>query len=404
MKLVQIIFLFLCIVTGEGRAADIVGVGTGSESLSTTSITLDSKWLQTAAQSSGIAQVNEWNLSGENQHDGCGFLCTTITTPEPQKAAHMKGLVKLEQVGKQLVTVNGGNVNIRADFSEVAAHVIFYAGATKLDDQYLRDINNIGQTVDSGYQTACFELGCNYTMKTGFSGGKVALSISIPDLAGVKSFSIPETTIANVTLHLFSDNAGAGINNEKIFEYKGEIKLPALTINLPERCYTTLSGNTVTFKNDIDASTITTTGATAVDTKSITLTAHCNTTLLSKNVHASVKLMQVNGVEDNYKFKLTPQKNDYNLTRTLSVVAKHISSGSAGASTCDKDGNTMENNKLYYVGKVAFPGQSNGGLNDPYNITFNLCAFKKEGDSDLLPPGEYTGAVKVITRFYTADY
>ena len=223
----------------------------------------------------------------------------------------------------------------------------------------------------------------------------------VPVLLKAKSFTIAAITIATLTADLYSADVYTGIVNEKIFRHTVYIQTPALTVTFPERCYTNLSGNTITFKSDIDASAVTTTGSPAIDTKSITLKAGCNAISLSKDVHASVKLVQMSGVEDSYKFKLTPPKNNYGSSRSLSVVAKHIASGSAGGSTCDKDGNTMENNKLYYVGRVAFPG-SNGALKDPYPITFNLCAFSDDSAA-LLPPGGYTGAVRVVTRFYTSD-
>lgn len=404
MKLVQLVLLCSCLMAG-GVRADIIPVGSKSENLSSTSIMLDKEWLDKAAQSSGSAQVHEWNISGENQYGGCGFLCLEMTA-NSQKVSHMSGLVKINSNGEQTVYATGYKnlpVKINATLSNVTAHGVLYAKDKKVKDEYYTDVIGSGKVIDTGPFWDCLLIGCDFRFKAGISGGSVALSMSVPDsLLQGNSFTIPETTIATLIADFYSDDALQGIVNERVFRYTAYIKIPSLTITFPERCYTHLSGSTITFKSDIDASTVTTTGSPAIDTKSITLSAGCNAILLSKSVHASVKLVQMNGVEDNYKFKLTPKKNDYGLNRSLSVVARNIASGSAGAKTCGKDTNTMENNKLYYVGRVAFPG-SNGALNDPYNITFNLCAFRPEGSSELLPPGEYTGAVRVVTRFYTAD-
>ncbi|HFP5575863.1 TPA: hypothetical protein ACHIGH_005258, partial [Escherichia coli] len=92
MKLVQLVLLCSCFVAGGVRAAE-VSIGSSSESLSSASVTLDTTWLSGAQASGGMAQVHEWNLSGENQHDGCGFMCSVTPTPEAQKASHMAGLV-----------------------------------------------------------------------------------------------------------------------------------------------------------------------------------------------------------------------------------------------------------------------------------------------------------------------
>ena len=251
------------------------------------------------------------------------------------------------------------------------------------------------------YKRQSYIYGCSFSWKTGITSGIISLFVELPDKLMARTFTIPETTIGTLTTSLYSSTAGNGIVGD-VYVMSSSINLPAITINIPERCYTTLSGNTITFKNDIDASAVTTTGSPAIDSKSITLNARCHASYLSKNVYASVKLVQMSGVEDNYKFQFTPKKNDYGLSRTLSVVARHLSAGSTGAKTCDKDNNTMENNTLYHVGLVSFK-QSNGSLNDPYPITFNLCAFRPEGSSELLPPGEYSGVVRVVTRFYTAD-
>ncbi|HAP0836045.1 TPA: hypothetical protein J0892_004351 [Escherichia coli] len=402
MKLVQLVLLCSCFVAGGVRAAE-VNIGSSSESLSSASVTLDTTWLSSAQASGGMAQVYEWNLSGENQHDGCGFMCSVTPTPEAQKASHMAGLVGVKGGGEQTVKINGSDVKVKVTLNDITVHGALYRDTQKVVDEYL-SLNDGSEVVrDSGAKVECLLLGCTYKWVTGVSGGKITLSMGIPDKVGVSSFTVPELTIATVTSKLYSDNTGAGVNNEISFVYTGTIKLPALTINLPERCYTGLSGTTITFKSDIDASTVTADGGAAVDSRSITLNATCNTVLLSKSVYASVKLVQQSGVDDGYKFKLNPKKNEYNLNRYLSVVAKHVSSGAAGGTNCGKDTNTFEDGKLYNVGQVAFPGRPEQSVRDPYNITFNLCAFRPEGTSDLLPPGEHTGAIRVITRFYAAD-
>ncbi|HAX4763372.1 TPA: hypothetical protein JZF58_004860 [Escherichia coli] len=404
MKLVQLVLLCSCLMAG-GVRADIIPVGSKSENLSPASITLDKEWLNKAAQNSGSAQVKEWNLSGENQNGGCGFLCLEINTSSPQKAPYMRGLVNIGDAEEKVVSVdNGKSVKIKATLSDLSVHGVIYVNGQQKVNQYITGLKNgSSKSVDSGYQVSCLENGCSYQWKAGLSGGTVALSISIPDLVGAQSFTIPSTTIATVISDLYSENASAGITNEVVFRYTAEIKLPALTITLPERCYTQLSGSMITFKSDIDASTVTADGGPAVDSRSVTLNATCNTVLLNKSIYASVKLVQQSGVDDGYKFKLNPKKNEYNLNRYLSVVAKHVSEGAAGGTNCGKDTNTFDNGKLYNVGQVAFPGRPEQSVRDPYNITFNLCAFRPEGSSDLLPPGEYTGAIRVITRFYTAD-
>lgn len=405
MKLVQLLLLCSCLVAGGGRAAEIMETSK-SESLSSASITLDNAWL-TNASAYGSAQIHTWKFSEEQQNNGCGFLCLEINA-KSQKVSHMSGLVKINSNSEQTVypsELNGGAVKIKAALSDdIMVHGILYGQGVKRVDQYYTGVTGAGKVIDTGAMTECYlyVTGCDFSFKAGVSGGTVTLSMNVPDLLKAKSFTIPATTIATLTADLYSDDVYQGIVNEKIFRHTVYIKTPALTVTFPDRCYTTLSGSTITFKSDIDASAVTTTGSPAIDTKSITLNARCNAISLSKSVHASVKLVQMNGVEDNYKFKLTPPKNNYGSSRSLSVVAKHISSGSAGGSTCDKDDNTMENNKLYYVGRVAFPGSSNSALSDPYPITFNLCAFS-DVSAALLPPGEYTGAVRVVTRFYTSE-
>ncbi|EEI9160011.1 hypothetical protein CJQ79_003648 [Salmonella enterica subsp. enterica serovar Saintpaul] len=404
MKLVQLVLLCSCLVAGGVRAALVEH--NQSESLSSTAITLDNAWLD-GVTSSGSAQVHTWKFSDENQHDGCGFLCVDINA-SAFRAAYMTGQVSINSVGEQTVSpteLNGKAVKLKATLSDdVMAHGVIYVRGAKNAEQNLTGLSGDGATMKTGNVSECYLYvgGCDFRFLAGISGGSVTLSMSVPDLLQAKSFTIPPTTIAKLVAEFYSIDVGEGIVGNDKFRYTVYIQTPALTVTFPDRCYTSLSGNTVTFKNDIDASAVTGTGSPAIDTKSITLNARCDASFLSKNVYASVKLVQVNGVEDNYKFKLIPKKNDYGSSRTLSVVAKHITSGSQGGRTCDKDGNTMVNNEFYHVGLVSF-NQSHGSLNDPYPITFNLCAFRPEGSDELLPPGEHTGAVRVVTRFYSAN-
>ncbi|MJF13737.1 hypothetical protein DLQ82_17415 [Salmonella enterica subsp. enterica] len=404
MKLVQLVLLCSCLVAG-GVRADIIEQSQ-SGSLSSTAITLNNAWLD-GVTSSGSAQVHTWKFSDENQNNGCGFLCADINAPA-FRAAYMIGQVSVNSAGEQTIypsELNGKSVKIKATLSDdVTVHGAIYVRGSKNAEQNLTGLSGTGAMMKTGDVTECylFTGGCDFRFLAGISGGSVTLSMSVPDLLQAKSFTIPPTTIAKFAADFYSSAYDTGIIGEKVFRYTTEIKTPALTVTFPDRCYTTLSGNTVTFKNDIDASVVTVTGSPAIDTKSITLSARCDASFLSKNVYASVKLVQVNGVEDNYKFKLIPKKNDYGSSRTLSVVAKHLALGSQGGNTCDKDNNTMVNNEFYHVGLVSFK-QSHGTLNDPYPITFNLCAFRPEGSSELLPPGEHTGAVRVVTRFYSAN-
>ncbi|EFN7494501.1 hypothetical protein EF773_23785 [Escherichia coli] len=404
MKLVQLVLLCSCLVAGGVRAALVTH--TQSESLSSTAITLNNAWLDSVT-SSGSAQVHTWKLSDENQNNGCGFLCVDINAPA-FRAAYMTGQVSVNPNSEQTVSpseLNGKPVKIKATLSDdVTVHGAIYVRGVKNAEQNLTHLSGDGEKMNTGDVTECylFTGGCDFRFLAGISGGSLTLSMSVPDLLQAKSFTIPPTTIATLVAEFYSTDFGGGLVGDDKFRYTVYIQTPALTVTFPDRCYTTLSGNTVTFKNDIDASAVTVTGSPAIDTKSITLTARCDASFLSKNVYASVKLVQVNGVEDNYKFKLIPKKNDYGSSRTLSVVAKHLALGSQGGNTCDKDNNTMVNNEFYHVGLVSF-NQSHGTLNDPYPITFNLCAFRPEGSSELLPPGEHTGAVRVVTRFYSAN-
>ncbi|HAX4888286.1 TPA: hypothetical protein JZF81_004633 [Escherichia coli] len=408
MKLVQLVFLFFCIVTGEGRAENITVAGQSVNLPSASNVTLDDNWMAGSIYPDNKSAY-AWNIRDyASAGDGCGVLCTTLT--QSLKTGQTTGTAQFTpQTDEKIVSTDVGNIKIKLNFSNLTFYGLFTINGKQNTERYFPEdasvVNNTtyNYSFNSGLSPVCVNLGCMYSWKTGIVSGNISLFISLPDKLSTTTFTIPQTPVASFTTSLYSQVVDSSFRGD-IYVMSSTINIPAITITIPERCYTHLSGditgNAVTFRTDIDASALTSEGGRSLDSKTIQLTPNCNTKYISKSVHASVKLEPTSGIEDSYKFLLKPRSSTSD--RNMSVVAKHLSSGASGATICSNDNNTFNAGKYYSVGQVAFPGQSNGGLKAPYNITFNLCAFATD-TATLLAPGEYTGGVRLVTRFYTAD-
>ncbi|TJE65498.1 hypothetical protein [Escherichia coli] len=411
MKLVQLVFLFFSLAAGGTHASQIQVSGQSVNFASPGAITLTNDWLNGKKYPDNVS-VYTWNIQESSSNGGCGNLCTTLM--QNIRSGQARGDAVFTPRGEQSVVTKVGTVKIKTTFNNFKFYGLFTVNGAQKGNNYFptdstyTDFNSGSYTysLNSELLPQCLLLGCTFSWKTGISTGKVNLQIEIPDKLSTRTFTIPETPVATFTTTLYSQVVDSGYVGDT-YVMSSSVNIPEITITIPERCYTKISGdiagNTVTFSSDIDASTVTAEGAKSLDAKSIQLTAGCNTKYISKSVFASVKIMPTNGVEDGYKFKLTPRQSATpGADRYLSVVAKHLSQGAAGATTCGNDANTFESGKFYNVGRVAFP-ESNNALKDPYPVTFNLCAFNTANSENLLIPGAYTGGVRLVTRFYTAD-
>ncbi|HBB8937766.1 TPA: hypothetical protein JV404_005202, partial [Escherichia coli] len=338
-----------------------------------------------------------WDFSKETQVEGCGFFCVKVNPPSSFRALQTTGRAVFTPVKEQSITLSDGSTaKVTITFSGLS----FYG---KLSDSTGRDFDTTTTGIQSDTETSysfnsdnCSAgITCTYSFRTGIKSGTMGISISLPQYLKTKSFILKSMTVGEFQAKLYSQIVDASYVGSKEFVSTGELKIPNLTINIPERCYTYLSGNTITFRSDIDASLLTHDENIPLDSKSVLLTANCDARNLTKKVNVSARILPTNGtsVVDGYKFKLTPEKKDYITSWYLGVVAKHVSSGST--QTCGKDSNTFESGQLKDVGLVAFPG-SLGGLSAPYPVTFNLCSFKASDTSSyndaLLTPGKHSGA------------
>ncbi|EHO7054882.1 hypothetical protein [Escherichia coli] len=334
----------------------------------------------------------------------CGYMCTS---PQTVKVNHLgfpfgRGTFNFYGTQERTVSTPDGPLTIRFRFNDITLFLRMTNrnNGNNFDKTFLSDAAESDREITPGNK--CGNLGgCTYQVQSGFASGKIIMDIKLPPALSQKTYDLGSISVADIVVL-----ASPTRENQSFVQ---QIKTSTLTVHptitVPDRCYINIdngsgrnpSSYAITF-SDIDASSVST--GTPLQSKTIKLSSTCiGVAGALKDVVSEVKLEPsgVTTVADDYIFKLKPTKNDTQEgERYLGIIARDTVSGNK----CNMDGSVFTSGQYKTMGTVVVAGSQSGGTNSlisPYPVTFSLCGF---GDrSNLLIPGDHTGAVRLTTRW-----
>ncbi|EII6398851.1 hypothetical protein LG918_003746 [Escherichia coli] len=355
-------------------------------------------------------RTNEWitintiDISMQDQHNGCGFLCAS---PRDVSVNHLgipfaRGTWSNNGSNERTISTPDGNMSVRFVYRDVMIKLVMINRGNNFEfsNTFSYDAPEANREVTPNNKCGNIS-GCTYGSRVGLISGYIDVQVKLPTALSKKTYDLGTISIGQLT--------GLASPSREYLDFRKVEKTSDLTlsgqVSVPDRCYIYIdnsnvenpSSQSITF-NDIDASSLT--ANKELQRKTIKLESYCVGVQGTKNVYSDVKLEPAGGsiFQDNYILKLKPTKNDVtnsNSDRYLGIIVRELYSGGG----CGRDNNVFTNGVYKNMGLVVLASSNSGttGLNDPYPLTFSLCSYGSGGE--LLTPGEHTGAVTLTTRW-----